>query len=171
MAAAFQAIDRPAIPAATAAISTIQRIAGSLGTVLLAVTLQRAITVQLPGFRGGITQAAALAAANPARALPALASAFGTTFWVALALTAASLAPALLLPRRPAGEPPGQRTPQPTAHAAGERPAAAAGQAASPAISPTRTGHTDDANKQRTASATRGASAVPPFPPITRRPK
>ncbi len=102
MAAAFQAIDRSAIPAATAAISTIQRIAGSLGTVLLAVCLQRAIGAQLPGFRGGITQAAALAAADPARALPALASAFATTFTVALALTAAGLVPALLLPRRPA---------------------------------------------------------------------
>jgi len=61
MAAAFGAIDRPAIPAATAAISTIQRIAGSLGTALLAVTLQRTITARLPGFHGGITQAAALA--------------------------------------------------------------------------------------------------------------
>jgi EmrB/QacA subfamily drug resistance transporter len=40
MAAAFQAIDRPAIPAATAAIGTIQRIAGAVGTALLAVTLQ-----------------------------------------------------------------------------------------------------------------------------------
>jgi hypothetical protein len=111
MAAAFQAIDRPAIPAATAAISTIQRIAGSLGTVLLAVTLQRAITAQLPGFHGDITQAATLAAADPARALPALAGAFGATFWVALALTAASLVPALALPRIPAAERQGQQTP------------------------------------------------------------
>jgi EmrB/QacA subfamily drug resistance transporter len=117
MAAAFQAIDRPAIPAATAAIGTIQRIAGALGTALLAITLQRAITAQLPGFHGGITQAAALAAAHPARALPALASAFGTTFWVALALTAAALGPALLLPGRPAAQPPGQQAPAPSAHA------------------------------------------------------
>ncbi len=101
MAAAFQAVDRPAIPAATAAISTIQRIAGSLGTVLLAITWQRASTAQLPGFHGGITQAAALAAADPARTLPALANAFGITFWVAVALTAVALAPALLLPGRP----------------------------------------------------------------------
>jgi EmrB/QacA subfamily drug resistance transporter len=120
MAAAFQAIDRPAIPAATAAISTIQRIAGSLGTVLLAVTLQRAMTAHLPGFRGGITQAAALAAAAPARTLPALASAFGTTFWVALALTAASLAPALLLPGRPAAEPTGRRAAEPPGRRAAE---------------------------------------------------
>lgn len=100
MAAAFAAAGRPAIPAATAMISTIQRIAGSLGTVLLAVTLQHAITARLAGYRGSITQAAALAAAHPATALPALARAFGATFWVALALAAAALIPALLLPRR-----------------------------------------------------------------------
>jgi hypothetical protein len=101
MAAAFGAVDRPDIPAATAAIGTIQRIAGSLGTLVLAVTLQRTIAARLPGYHGGVGQAASLAAADPARALPALAGAFGATFWVALALTAASLVPALLLPGRP----------------------------------------------------------------------
>lgn len=100
MAAAFQAVDRSVIPGATAAISTIQRIAGSLGTVLLAVTLQHEITARVPGYHGGITQAAALAAAHPARTLPALGGAFGASFWVAVAITAASIAPALLLPSR-----------------------------------------------------------------------
>jgi EmrB/QacA subfamily drug resistance transporter len=100
MAAAFAAIDRPAIPAATAAISTIQRVAGAIGTALLAVTLQRAISARLPGYRGTVGQAARLAAADPARVLPAMAHAFGATFWVAAALTAAALAPALLLPPR-----------------------------------------------------------------------
>jgi len=72
--------------------------------VLLAVTLQHAITARLPGYGGGITQAAALAAAHPGTALPALAGAFGATFWVALALAAAALIPALLLPgRAPSG--------------------------------------------------------------------
>jgi EmrB/QacA subfamily drug resistance transporter len=100
MAAAFQAIERPAIPAATAAIGTIQRIAGAVGTALLAVTLQHAITGRLPGYHGGVTQAAALAAAHPATALPALASAFGVTFWLAAGLSALALLPALLLPGR-----------------------------------------------------------------------
>jgi len=109
MAAAFAAIERQAIPAATAAIGTIQRIAGSLGTALLAVTLTRAIGARLPGFHGSITGAAALAAAHPARTLPALASAFGATFWVALALTAASIVPALALPGR--ASKPGQQRP------------------------------------------------------------
>jgi EmrB/QacA subfamily drug resistance transporter len=100
MAAAFQAIDRAAIPAATSMINTIQRVAGSLGTALLAVIMQRAMTAAIPGFHGGINQAAAAAAADPDRALPSLAHAFGVTFWVAVALTAASLIPALLLPSR-----------------------------------------------------------------------
>jgi EmrB/QacA subfamily drug resistance transporter len=105
MAAAFQAIGRAAIPSATIAIGTIQRVAGSLGTALLAVTLQRAMTAGLPGFHGGITQAGALAAGQ-AGALAALAHAFGVTFWLALALTAVALVPALLLPARPRPAPP-----------------------------------------------------------------
>jgi MFS family permease len=100
MAAAFQAIDRPAIPAATAAIGTIQRIAGAVGTALLAVTLQHAVTARVPGYHGGLTQAAALAAAHPFTVLPALASAFGSTFGLAAGLTALALVPALLLPGR-----------------------------------------------------------------------
>src|SRR5262249_33046608 len=100
MAAAFQSIERPAIGAATATIGTIQRIAGSLGTALLPITLQHAIAANLPGFHGSIGGAAAVAAADPGRALPALAQAFGITFWVAFALTVASLVPALALPRR-----------------------------------------------------------------------
>ena len=54
---------------------------------------------------------------SPARALPALATAFGTTFWVALALTAASLVPALALPPRPATERQARQTPKPAARA------------------------------------------------------
>lgn len=100
MAAAFAAVDRAAIPVATAAITTIQRIAGSAGTVLLAVTLQHAIAARLPGYGGSISRAAMQAAAHPATAPPALAAAFGATFWVALALAAAALLPALLLPGR-----------------------------------------------------------------------
>jgi EmrB/QacA subfamily drug resistance transporter len=104
MAAAFAAAGRAAIPAASSAIGTIQRVAGSLGTALLAVTLQRAMAAALPGFHGGIAQAGALAAAR-AGVLPGLAHAFGVTFWVALVLTGAALVPALLLPGRPAPGP------------------------------------------------------------------
>ena len=99
MAAAFQDLAHNEMPGATSAINVVQRLAGSLGTALLAVVLQRALSSELSGFHGGIGQAAALAARHPGSA-PRIAHAFGTTFWVAFALTAAALLPALLLPPR-----------------------------------------------------------------------
>jgi EmrB/QacA subfamily drug resistance transporter len=81
MAVAYQSVPREAVAQATSTINVIQRIAGSVGTALLAVVLQRSIgTAQSPA---------------------ALADAFGTTFWVAFVLVAAALAPALMLPRIP----------------------------------------------------------------------
>jgi Na+/melibiose symporter-like transporter len=100
MAAAFQDLGHADIPGATSAINVTQRIAGSLGTALLAVVLHRAIGANLTGFHGGISQAAALAGSDSARAAPAIADAFGTTFWVAFVLTATALVPALLLPSK-----------------------------------------------------------------------
>ena len=86
---------------ATSAISVAQRVAGALGSALLAVVLQQAVTARLPGFHGGIAQAGRLAAASP-RAAAALAQAFGVSFTVALAITALALIPTALLPRREA---------------------------------------------------------------------
>jgi EmrB/QacA subfamily drug resistance transporter len=95
MAAAFQGLERRELSGATSALNVVQRVAASLGTALLAVVLQRAIEGNVPGFHGGIGQAAALAHRHPA----AVTDAFGTTFWVAFGLTALALVPALLLPR------------------------------------------------------------------------
>ena len=100
MGAAYAQLTHAEMPRATSAINVIQRIAGSLGTALLAVVLQRAIRSELPSFHGGLAQAGPLAARDPEHAPAALASAFGTTFWVALGLTVASLVPAVLLPRK-----------------------------------------------------------------------
>ena len=100
MGAAYTGLTHAQMPRATSAINAIQRIAGSLGTALLAVVLQRAIRGELPRFHGGLAQAGALAARDPEHAPAALASAFGTTFWFALGLTVAALVPALLLPKR-----------------------------------------------------------------------
>ncbi len=100
MAVAYQQLEREAVPRATSALNVIQRIAGSLGTALLAVVLQRAIASNLPDFHGGLAQAGALAARSPGHVRPALANAFGTTFWVALGLAVVALVPALLLPER-----------------------------------------------------------------------
>jgi EmrB/QacA subfamily drug resistance transporter len=99
MAVAYQTVPREAVAQATSTINVIQRIAGSVGTALLAVVLQRSISASLPGIHGGIGALAELSHAARAQAAPALADAFGTAFWVALGLVAAALVPALSLPR------------------------------------------------------------------------
>jgi EmrB/QacA subfamily drug resistance transporter len=99
MAVAYQTVPREAVAQATSAINVIQRIAGSVGTALLAVVLQRSIAANLPGTDGGIGAIAAQSEQGRAQSAPILAHAFGTTFWVAFALVAAALLPALLLPR------------------------------------------------------------------------
>jgi EmrB/QacA subfamily drug resistance transporter len=104
MAAAYQGLPRAALGQATSAINVVQRVAGALGSALLAVVLQQAITARMPGFHGGIGQAGALAAASP-RAATALADAFGVSFTVALAISVLALVPAVLLPRKPADMP------------------------------------------------------------------
>ena len=100
MAAAFQDLEHAQIPGATSAINVVQRVAASVGTTLLAVILQRTIAANVSGFHGDIGQATALARHEPQHAAPAIADAFGTTFWVAFALTALALVPALLLPAK-----------------------------------------------------------------------
>jgi EmrB/QacA subfamily drug resistance transporter len=104
MAAAFQGLAHAELPGATSAINAVQRVAASLGIALLAVVLQRAIDANVGGFHGGIAQAASLVQRHPAEAGPAIADAFGTTFWVAFALTGAALVPALLLPGEARGK-------------------------------------------------------------------
>jgi ABC-type Fe3+ transport system permease subunit len=78
----------------------VQRLAGSLGTALLAVVLQRAMHTQLTAFDGGIGEAAALARRDPAHAAPAIAHSIGAAFWIALTLTAVGVLPALFSRRR-----------------------------------------------------------------------
>jgi EmrB/QacA subfamily drug resistance transporter len=90
MAAAFGSVAPAEMPRATSALNTLQRIAGALGTALFAILLQHAITASQAQHPGSVS---------------AVASAFGSTFWVAVALIAATLVPALLLPRpAPAGQ-------------------------------------------------------------------
>ncbi len=75
MAAAYRDLPRAAIPSVTSAFNTVQRIGGSIGTALLAVTLQDAMTRHAPS------------------------RAFDSAFWLACALTAVALIPAFLLPK------------------------------------------------------------------------
>jgi EmrB/QacA subfamily drug resistance transporter len=100
MAVAYQSAPREAVGQATSTINVIQRIAASVGTALLAVVLQRSISTNLPGFDGGIGSLAGLAQSERENLAGGLADAFGRTFWVAFALVAIALVPALLLPKR-----------------------------------------------------------------------
>ena len=97
MAAAYQTLERAAVPRATSAINIIRTIGGSFGTAVLTVVLQRRIVAEIPGATGdlGALRGGAAQAAEP------LADAFGATFWVAVGLTALALIPAWFLPRHP----------------------------------------------------------------------
>ncbi len=97
MAAAFQTLSREETPRATSALHAIQRIAGAIGTALFAIVLQRTVASNVPGFGGGIQGMSELSRRPHSTA--ELATAFGTTFWVAAALIVTGLVPALLLPR------------------------------------------------------------------------
>ncbi len=115
MAAAFQALEREETPRATSALNAIQRIAGAIGTALLAIVLQRAITANLPDLHDGIQAIATLSRERRAEAAPVLADAFATSFWVAVGLIAVALVPALLLPRLRPQHAPAVPTPETTA--------------------------------------------------------
>ena len=124
MAAAFQTLSREETPRATSALNAVQRIAGAIGTAVFAIILQHGITANLPHHPGGIQALTALPPAQRAQIAPALAGAFGTTFWVAVALTATAVVPALLLPRPPR-EPREPRESQAGAGRVAEQPKAA----------------------------------------------
>ena len=102
MAAAFQAISHAETPRATSALNALQRIAGAIGTAGLAIVLQRGIADRLTGVPGGITGFAQLPVAQRVAQIAPLAEAFAVAFWVALAVMALALVPALLLPGAPA---------------------------------------------------------------------
>ena len=77
MTAAFAALDKSELPDATPQLNVVQRIGGSLGTAILAVVLQRALT--------------------SAHTLSAAAAGYGTAFWVSGGLTALGILPAIIL--------------------------------------------------------------------------
>ncbi|HSS37807.1 MAG TPA: MDR family MFS transporter, partial [Polyangia bacterium] len=98
MAAAYQTLNRAAVPRATSTINIIRTIGGSLGTAVLTVVLQRQIVAQVPGATGELG-----ALSGGAGVAEPLAAAFAHTFWWAVALTAIGLIPAWFLPRHPPG--------------------------------------------------------------------
>src|SRR5215211_8531473 len=101
MAAAYATLDRAAVPRATSALNALQRIGGSIGTAVLAVVLQGNIKDELATLPGGAAAASGtlerLPEAARARVAEPLASAFGSTFWWAVAMSVAALVPATIL--------------------------------------------------------------------------
>lgn len=79
MAAAFAALDRSELAHATPQLNVLQRVGGSIGTAVLAVVLQRALS----------------GAQTPAEA----AGAYGTAFWFATGLSALAIIPCVILLR------------------------------------------------------------------------
>ena len=79
MTAAFAALDRSELADATPQLNVLNRVGGSVGTAVLAVVLQRALT--------------------GAHTLDAAASAYGVAFWASVALTAAAVLPCVILMR------------------------------------------------------------------------
>ncbi|WP_354698474.1 hypothetical protein DSM112329_04156 [Paraconexibacter sp. AEG42_29] len=99
MAAAFASLDRADLPHATPQLNVLQRVGGSIGTAVLAVVLQRALS----------------GAETPADQ----ASAYGTAFWVSAGLAAAAIVPCVVLLRaeraaRADGPPPPVTPPPPS---------------------------------------------------------
>ena len=85
MAAAYQTLERAAVPRATSTINIIRTIGGSFGTAVLTVVLQRRIVAKIPGATGDLgASARRCGAARPSR----WRRRSGTTFWVAVGLTA-----------------------------------------------------------------------------------
>jgi EmrB/QacA subfamily drug resistance transporter len=79
MTAAFAALDKSELADASPQLNVVQRVGGSLGTAVLAVVLQRAVTgAHSPG---------------------AIASGYGTAFWASIALTSVAVIPSIILLR------------------------------------------------------------------------
>jgi EmrB/QacA subfamily drug resistance transporter len=79
MTAAFAALDKSELPDASPQLNVVQRTGGSLGTAILAVVLQRAL--------------------SGAHTINAAAGAYGTAFWAAVILTAVAIIPCVILLR------------------------------------------------------------------------
>jgi EmrB/QacA subfamily drug resistance transporter len=79
MSAAFASLEQSELPDATPQMNVLQRVGGSIGTAVLAVVLQRALS--------GV------------HSLSGAASAYGTAFWASAALTALAIVPCIILVR------------------------------------------------------------------------
>jgi EmrB/QacA subfamily drug resistance transporter len=103
MAAAYAQLEPPEMPRATAAMNALQRTGGSVGTALLAVVLTHELTTALGGAGGGSNALGSVPPAVRARVAEPLASAFGSTFWWAVGISALAVVPSAMLAWRERG--------------------------------------------------------------------
>ena len=113
-AAAYRRLPRERVPQAATALSALVQVGDSFGTAILVLALSRRIADNftahgLVTHGTGTGQLSAVPKAQLAHVAPLLAGGFGYAFWLALALTAVALLPALYLlrqrNRRPAVQP------------------------------------------------------------------
>ena len=99
MAAAYQTLERAAVPRATSMINIIRTVGGSLGTAVLTVVLERRIVANVPGATGdlGALRRRGGVARSPSR----WRRRSGRRSGGAVGLTALALIPACFLPRHP----------------------------------------------------------------------
>jgi len=97
---AMQSIRGPAVARASTALNIIQQAGASVGTAVLSVLLASALSSRLGHGHGTIGSTAHVPPGVRAHIAPPMASAFGHTFWWAVALLVAALLGSLALPRR-----------------------------------------------------------------------
>jgi EmrB/QacA subfamily drug resistance transporter len=103
-AAAYRRLPRERVPQAATTMSALVQVGGSFGSAVLVMALSRRIAHNfaaqgLAVHGSGTGTLSAVPKAELTRVAPLLAGAFGYAFWLALALTAVALVPALFLLR------------------------------------------------------------------------
>jgi EmrB/QacA subfamily drug resistance transporter len=93
---AMQTLRRAAIARASTTLNIEQQVGASIGTAVLSVLLTHELTTRLPGGGGGGI-GRALPESVRERVAPAMAEAFGATFWYALALVVVAFFVAIVL--------------------------------------------------------------------------
>ncbi|MBV9194147.1 MAG: DHA2 family efflux MFS transporter permease subunit [Solirubrobacterales bacterium] len=97
---AMQSIRGAAVARASTALNIIQQTGASIGTAVLSVILASALSDRLGGHGGSIGSSAHISPAAREHVAPLMASAFGHTFWWALALLVVALLFSTVLPKR-----------------------------------------------------------------------
>ncbi len=108
IASAYTRLTKEAVSRATPALSAIQQVGASLGSALLVTTLTHRLASEMAshGMKsrgGGEGQITSIPPSEMPVIGPLLADSFGFAFWVAFALTALIIVPALALPRHARG--------------------------------------------------------------------